>query len=60
MHPHTTVSYDVAQARIADLRHQARREDFARAAARAAQPDRPRVQVRLRFRPVHRQAAAAS
>jgi hypothetical protein len=62
MHPHSTVSYHLAQARIADLRHQARREDLARAAARSAQPDRPRAQVRLRFRPVrrHRATAAAS
>ena len=62
MHPHSTASYDLAQARIADLRHQARREDLARAAARSAQPDRPRVQVRLGFRPVrrHRATAAAS
>ena len=26
MHPSSTISYDLAQARIADLRHQARRE----------------------------------
>ena len=34
MHPSSTVSYDLAQARIADLRHQARRDGLARAAAR--------------------------
>ena len=60
MHSSSTVSYDLAQARIADLRHQARREDLARAAARSAQPDRPRAQVRLGFRPVHRHRATAA
>jgi hypothetical protein len=60
MHPHPAVSYDLAQARIADLRHQARREDLARAAARSAQPDRPRVRVHLGFRPVHRHRATAA
>ena len=60
MHPHSTVSYDLAQARIADLRHQARREDLARAAARSTQPDRPRVPGSLRFRLVHRHRAAAA
>ena len=43
MHPSSTVSYDLAQARIADLRHQARRDGLARAAARSTQPDRTRV-----------------
>ena len=59
MHPHSTVSYDLAQARIADLSHQARREGLARAAARSAQP---RVPGRLGLRSVlrHRAAAAAS
>ena len=58
MHPSSTVSYDLAQARIADLRHQARREGLARAAARSTQPDRTRVTGR---RPVrwHRAAPAA-
>ena len=62
MNPNPTVSYDLAQARIADLRHQARREGLARAAARSTQPDRPRVPGRLRIRLVlrHRAAAAAS
>ena len=60
MHPHPTVSYNLAQARIADLRHQAEREGLARAAARSAQPDRPRVQVRLRPVRRHRATAAAS
>ena len=59
MYPSTTVSYDLAQARIADLRHQARREGLARAAAHSTQPDRPRVPGRLRFVHRHRAAAAA-
>jgi hypothetical protein len=57
MYPHPAVSYDLAQARIADLRRQARRESLARTAARSArpepQPSRPRVQVRPRLRLVH-------
>ena len=60
MNPNPTVSYDLAQARIADLRHQARREGLARAAARSTQPDRPRVPGRLRLVHRHRAAAAAS
>jgi hypothetical protein len=58
MNPNPTVSYDLAQARIADLRHQARREGIARVAARSAQPDQPRVPGR--FRLVHRHRAAAA
>jgi hypothetical protein len=57
MYPSTTVSYDLAQARIADLRHQARREGLARAATRSTQPDRARVPGRL-HRPVRRHRAA--
>jgi len=59
MYPSTTVSYDLAQARIADLRHQARRDGLARA-ARTTRPDRTRVPGRL-HRPVrrHRTAPAA-
>jgi len=60
MYPSTTVSYDLAQARIADLRHQARRAGLARAAAHSTQPDRPRGPGRLRFVHRHRAAAAAS
>ena len=37
MNPNTTISYELAQARIADLRHQARREGLVRAAARSTQ-----------------------
>ena len=59
MYPNPTVSYDLAQARIADLRHQARRDGLARAAARSTQPDRPRVPGRL-HRPVRRHRAAAA
>jgi hypothetical protein len=57
MYPSTTVSYDLAQARIADLRHQARRDGLARAAARITRPDRTRVPGRL-HRPVRRHRAA--
>ena len=53
----STVSHDLAQARIADLRHQARRESLARAAARSTRPDRMRVAGRL-HRPVRRHRAA--
>ncbi len=62
MFPNSAVGYDFVQARIAELRHQARRAGLARAAARSAQPGRPRVPGRLRLRPVHwhRAAAAAS
>jgi hypothetical protein len=63
MHPSSTVSYDLAQARIADLRHQAEREGLARAAVRSAQPDRTRVPGRPHrsgrlHRPVRRHRAA--
>ena len=57
MHPSSTVSYDLAQARIADLRHQALRDGLARAAARTTRPDRTRVPGRL-HRPVRRHRAA--
>jgi hypothetical protein len=60
MNPDSSVSYDLAQARIADLRHQARREGLARTVARSAQPGRPRVQGRVRFRSVLRHRAAAA
>jgi hypothetical protein len=58
MNPNPTVSYDLAQARIADLRHQARREGLALAASHSIGPNRPRVPGRLRF--VHRHPAAAA
>ena len=57
MYPSTTVSYDLAQARIADLRHQARRDGLARAAACTTRPHRTRVPGRL-HRPVRRHRAA--
>ena len=57
MHSSYTVSYDLAQARIADLRHQARRDSLARAAARTTRQDRTRVPGRL-HRPVRRHRAA--
>ena len=59
MHLSSTVSYDLARARIADLRHQARRDGLARAAARSTQPDRTRVPGRLHLhRPIRRHRAA--
>jgi hypothetical protein len=60
MNPSPSVSYDLAQARIADLRHQARREGFARAVAHSSRPDRPRVPGSLRLRLIHRHRAAAA
>ena len=62
MNPNPSVSYDLAQARIADLRHQARSEGLARALAHSLRPVRPRVPGRGRIRSVlrHRAAAAAS
>jgi hypothetical protein len=61
MNPNSSISYDIAQARIADLRHQSRRESLARAVAHSARPDQPRVPGR-RFRSAlrHRAAATAS
>jgi hypothetical protein len=58
MNPDPTVSYDFAQARIADLRHQARRESLARAASHAGQAEQG--PARLRLRPVHRHRPAAA
>ncbi len=50
MHP--AISYELAKARIADLRRQAQREGLARAAAHlspsAPQPNRNRIPVSLR------------
>jgi hypothetical protein len=60
MNPSSSVSYDLAQARIADLRHQARREGLARAVAHSPRPDRPRGSGRLRIRSVLRRRAAAT
>ena len=51
MYPSTTVSYDLAQARIADLRHQARRASVARAAQAEPQPGKPLVTAGLDFGP---------
>jgi hypothetical protein len=50
MHP--TASYELTQARIADLHRRAQRERLARAAAHvppSASPDRKRIPVRLRL-----------
>jgi hypothetical protein len=55
-----SVSYDLAQARIADLRRHARREGT-RAVTGSAQPGRRRIPGRLRLRAVlrHRVAVAS-
>jgi hypothetical protein len=59
MNPSPIISYELAQSRITDLRHQARRESLAHAAlARTTQPVQPRkpqprklrVPSRLRLR----------
>jgi hypothetical protein len=62
MYPSSSVSHDLAQARIADLRDQARHDGLARAVAHSTRPDQPRVPGRPRFRSVlrHRAAATAS
>lgn len=56
MHP--SIGYELATARIADLRRQARRDALAQAAADvpsiAPQPDRNRNLASLRLRPGHR------
>jgi hypothetical protein len=59
MYPSSSISYDLAQARIADLRHHGRRQGLARTLARSAQPGRPRVPGRLRAVLRHRTAPAA-
>ena len=60
MYPSSSVSYDLAQARIADLRHQARQDGLARAVAHSTRPDRPRVPGRRRFRSVFRHRVGAT
>jgi hypothetical protein len=55
MHTSPAISYELAQARIADLRHQARRASLARAAQSPAaqsepQPRKPGVSGRLHLR----------
>jgi hypothetical protein len=61
MNPNSSVSYDIAQARIADLRHQARREVLARAARpEPQQPSRSRIPVSLRLRPARRRGVTAA
>jgi hypothetical protein len=61
MHP--TITYELAQARIADLRREAQRHELARAAAHApssaAQPNRKRLRLSLPFWPGHRRRARA-
>ena len=43
MNPNPSISYDLAQARIADLRQHARREGLAGAVTRSTQPDQRRI-----------------
>ncbi len=60
MNPNSSVSYDIAQARSADLRHQARREVLARAARPEPRPSRSRIPVSLRLRPARRREVTAA
>jgi hypothetical protein len=63
MYPSTAISYELAQARITDLRHQARRASAGRAAraARTAQAEsqlrKPLVHGRFHFRAAGRHRA---
>jgi hypothetical protein len=50
MHPSTAISYELAQARITDLRRQAQRASVARAVQAEPQPRRPLVHGRIHFR----------
>jgi hypothetical protein len=58
MNTSPAISYELAQARINDLRHQARRASLARAAQAESQARRPRVPGRLHFRAVGRHRVA--
>jgi hypothetical protein len=59
MHP--IISYELAQARIADLRREAQRDELARAAAHVPsntpQPNRKRIRLSLRSWPGNRRRA---
>ena len=62
---HYTISHDLAQARVADLRHQAQSDALARSARRArlslrgrATPERPNISRRVRRRPSPRTVLA--
>jgi hypothetical protein len=62
MNPSPTISYELAQSRITDLRHQARRESLARTARSQGtqdepQPHAPRIPRHLHLR--HRVTTAA-
>jgi len=59
MYPSTAISYELAQARITDLRHQARRASAARAAHAELQSRKPLVHGRLHFRTAGRHRVAA-
>jgi hypothetical protein len=57
MYPSTAISYELAQARITDLRHQARRASAARAAHAEPQLRKPLVHGRFHFRAAGRHRA---
>ena len=51
MNPSHTISYELAQSRIADLHHQAQRENLARAArSQSTQPRPSRIPRHLHLR----------
>jgi hypothetical protein len=50
MYPSTAITYELAQARITDLRHQAQRASVARAAQAEPQLRKPLVHGRFHFR----------
>jgi hypothetical protein len=51
MNPSHTISYELAQSRIADLHYQAQRENLARAArSQRIQPRTPRIPRHLHLR----------
>jgi hypothetical protein len=58
MHPSTAISYELAQARITDRRHQARRASVARAAHAEPQSRKPLVHGRLHLRAAGRHRVA--
>ena len=58
MYPSTTISYELAQTRISDLRHQARRASVARAAQAEPQPRKLLTHGRLHLRSVGRHRVA--
>jgi hypothetical protein len=59
MNTSPAISYELAQARITDLRHQARRASVARGAHAELQSRKPLVHGRLHLRAVGRHRVAA-